>query len=143
MLQRNSPRKVTSRRQISYRPTSWKVHQFEVWSGELLCRAAVLRADRSLFVWLGSGSGEPELGDMCMGVPAPGWLRAGAGRGGLGTALVGAEGAEGAATALARRLAAALQRPVYICSSCTFDRFTIPLVERGLILEIKSRPECF
>ncbi|XP_026753184.2 uncharacterized protein LOC113513390 [Galleria mellonella] len=140
MLDCNSPRKVTSRRRISYKPSAWKVHQFEIWSGELVCRVAVLRADRCLFLWLGGTAGKPELGEMSMGVPAPEGLLQGCSRGGLATTLLGADGTS---TAMARRLAASLQRPVYVCSSCTLDRFTIPIVERGLISEIKNRPECF
>ncbi|KAM3956349.1 uncharacterized protein ACR2FA_009687 [Aphomia sociella] len=140
MIDHDSPRIVTSRRRIVYRPSAWKLHYFEIWSGELVCKAAVLRANGSLFLWLGSGAGEPELGDVSLGVPATGSSQDGCRRAGLATALVGAEST---ITAMARRLAAFMQQPVYVCSSNTFDRFIEPLVERGLIAEIKSRPECF
>ena len=130
-----SPRVISSRKRITYKPSGWRVHQFEIWSGELLCRAAALRVEGALLLWVG-GSGAAELSEVALGMPA----REEGGRAALASSLLGAEGA---AAALARRLSAALARPVYVCSGLVFDRFTMPLVERGLIAEIKSRPECF
>lgn len=135
MNERSSPRTVTSRRRIKYRKSAWRVHQFEVWSEELVCRAAVLRMQGSLLVWIGDG-GQPQLTELAVGIPEVLERRGGA----LVTALVGADGW---AVSLARRLAALLTRPVFVCCGEAFDRFTGPLVERGLIAEIKSRPECF
>ncbi|PZC76542.1 hypothetical protein B5X24_HaOG204441 [Helicoverpa armigera] len=131
-METGKPQVTSSRKDITYKPSAWSVHQFEIWSGELLCKAVALRVDGALLLWVGSG-GAPELSEVALGMP-------GAGRAALATTLVGADGA---ATALARRLSAALARPVYVCSGLVFDRFTMPLVESGLITEIKSRPECF
>ncbi|KAJ8731695.1 hypothetical protein PYW08_014425 [Mythimna loreyi] len=131
-----SPRIKSSRKRITYKPSEWRVHQFEIWSGELVCRAAALRVAGALLIWVG-GSGAADLNEVALGMPA---REDGAGRAALASSLMGADGA---ATALARRLAAALARPVYVCSGLVFDRFTMPLVERGLMAEIKSRPECF
>lgn len=131
-----SPRVTSSRRRITYKPSEWRVHQFEIWSGELVCKAAALRVDGALLLWVGGG-GAAALSEVALGMPA---REAGAGRVALASTLLGAEGA---AAALARRLSAALAQPVYVCSGLAFDRFTMPLVERGLMAEIKSRPECF
>ncbi|KAJ8732380.1 hypothetical protein PYW07_014979 [Mythimna separata] len=131
-----SPRVISSRKRITYKPSEWHVHQFEIWSGELVCKAAALRVVGALLLWVGGG-GAAELSEVALGVPA---REDGAGRAALASSLLGAEGA---ATALARRLSAALARPVYVCSGLVFDRFTMPLIERGLMAEIKNRPECF
>lgn len=115
------------------------MHQFEVWSGELVCKAVALRVDGALLLWLGGG-GPAQLSEVALGMPGGG---SGDGEGAaLATTLLSA-GAECAAAATARRLSAALARPVYVCSGLVYDRFTTPLIERGLIAEIKSRPECF
>lgn len=132
-----SPRIITSRRRIVYRQSQWRVHQFQILSGDVVCNVAVLRMEGSLLLWLG-GAREPQLSEIAVGMPpADGQT---SGRSGLATTL---HGAEGTATALARRLTGLLRRPVYVCSGTEFDRFTIPLVERGLMNEIKNNPECF
>lgn len=131
-----SPRVTSSRKRIIYKTSGWRVHQFEIWSGELVCKAVALRVAGALLLWVGGG-GTADLTEIALGMPAP---DEGGGRASLASTLLGAEGA---AAALARRLSAALTRPVYVCSGLVFDRFTMPLVERGLITEIKSRPECF
>lgn len=117
------------------RAGAWRVHRFEVWSGELVCRVEALRMRESLLLWLGAAASD-ELGAMALGMPG-----AGAGAA-LATPLLGA-GEDGPAAALARRLAAALARPVLLCCAAPLDRFTAPLLERALVAEIKSRPECF
>lgn len=116
------------------RASGWRVHRFEVWSGELVCRVEALRMRDSLMLWVGAGAGAPLLGDVALGVTGGDGVA-------LATTLV--ETAGGEAAALARRLTAALSRPVYVCSSLSPDRFTAPLLERALVAEIKSRPECF
>lgn len=91
-------------------------------------------------LWLGGGR-EPVLSEIALGMAGGAGAALGPAMGpALSTSLLGAEGA---AAALARRLAVALRRPVYVCTGTQFDRFTLPLVERGLMAEIKSRPECF
>nr|XP_053602356.1 uncharacterized protein LOC128670595 [Plodia interpunctella] len=135
---KSSPRIVTSKRRIAYRESTWKVHKFDIWSVELVCKVVVLKVDGALFIWVGGGgNGALELGELALGVPAANSL---SGRGGLGTALLGADGGY---TALARRLAAWLRRPVYVSSSCGYDRINVPLIERGLITEIKNRTDLF
>lgn len=133
-----SPHTITSHRKIIYRQSGWRVHQFKILSGEVVCTVAVLRMEGSLLLWLGSGSREAELNEIALGMPAH--ANGAAGRAGLATTLLGVEGA---ATAMARRLTALLKRPVYVCAGSEFDRFTMPIVERGLIAEIKNKPECF
>ncbi|KAG6455355.1 uncharacterized protein LOC115446869 [Manduca sexta] len=132
-----APRIKTSQRRIQYKSSAWCVHEFEVWSGELVCRVAALRMKDSLLLWIG-GNAKPALVEVAAGVPMP--PSNGSARAGLATALISGDGV---AVTLARRLSATLVRPVYVCCGATFDRFTAPLVERGLIAEIKSRPECF
>ncbi|CAH0626890.1 unnamed protein product [Chrysodeixis includens] len=132
-----SPRVISSRRRITYKPSAWGVHQFEIWSGELVCRAVSLRLDGALLLWLGGG-GAARLDEIALGMPPT--QEADSERSALATTLLGSDGT---ATAMARRLSKSLARPVYVCSGVVFDRFTMPLVERGLIAEIKSRPECF
>lgn len=132
------PRVTTSRKRVTYKPSAWRIHQFEIWSGELLCKAVALRVEGALLLWLGGG-GPAQLNEIALGMPAPDESDQGS-RDGLSTTLIGTDGA---AAAMARRLSTALARPVYVCSGVVFDRFTTPLVERGLIAEIKSRPECF
>lgn len=129
--QRDRPRTVTSRRSIKYRESSWRVHEFELWSDSLVCRVAALRMEGSLLVWLGGEA--PRLGQVALGMPGAGAT----------SLLGGGAGAEADAAQLARRLSVALARPVYVCCGAAFDRFTMPLVERGLVAEIKSRPDCF
>lgn len=124
---------------VRARDSAWRVHEFEVWSGgALLCRCSALRTAGQLLLWLG-GPAARELGQLACGVPGPGVDGA---RGGAAssTALLGAEAG---APALARRLAALLARPVFVCAGAAFDRFTLPLVEQGLVAEIRRRPECF
>ncbi|XP_049866605.1 uncharacterized protein LOC126367220 [Pectinophora gossypiella] len=131
-------RVARSSRRVVYRRPEWRVHQFTVGAGGgVLCRAAALRLPGALLLWLGGGEGPAELGAVALGVPAA------EGRAALATPLAGAGATAEAAAALARRLAQALARPVHVCCGAAFDRFTAPLVERGLIAEIKSRPDCF
>lgn len=132
----DSPRMSTSRKTVIYKASSWRVHEFEIWSGELLCKAVSLRMQGALLLWLGGG-GPALLSEVALGMP--GASEPGDGKA-LSTTLLGADGST---AAMARRLAALLARPVYVCSGHQFDRFTLPLVERGLVAEIKSRPECF
>lgn len=128
----SSPREASSARRIKYRHSEWNVHEFEVWNGgSAVCRCAALRVRGSVLIWVGSIGTLPELGDAALCVPAAG-----------ATQLLGAN-PDTAAVSFARRLAALLVHPVYICYGATFDRFTLPLVERALIQEIKNRPECF
>ncbi|CAG5027236.1 unnamed protein product [Parnassius apollo] len=68
MEEPRSPRVVTSKRRIKYRKSSWRIHNFEVWSGELLCRVVVLRMEGSALLWIGSD--KPELGEVALGMPA-------------------------------------------------------------------------
>ncbi|XP_041976236.1 uncharacterized protein LOC121731012 [Aricia agestis] len=119
-----------SKRTIKLCESTWKVHEFEVWSGELICRAAAISMPGSLFVWLGGR--EAALSAAALGVP-----RAGSA---LASSLLGDDPA---AVALARRLSAALARQVYVCSGKEFDRFTAPLVERGIVAELKKHPDVF
>lgn len=135
MIEGTSPKIVTSRRRIKYVRSKWRVHEFEIWSTEMICRVVTLRMKDSVLVWLGSKE-EPALGELALGVPAPGAPRAA-----LASALLGADGA--LTTSMARRLAATLNHPAYVACGSMFDRFTLPLVERALITEIKSSPECF
>ncbi|KAJ0179638.1 hypothetical protein K1T71_004229 [Dendrolimus kikuchii] len=100
----SAPALVSSRCRIIYRSSSWSVHQFEVWSGDIVCRVAALRGAGWLLVWVGGA--EPQLSEMALGMPA----RSPGADGAAATALVGGDGA---APALARRLAARLSRPVY------------------------------
>lgn len=134
--------KQVSKPRIQYKPSTWRVHEFRVLGGDgsPLCRCAVLRMPDSLLLWLGNDA-EPLMGAVALGMPAVGSGLAMAT--GLLTGTGRAEGAEVASNGLARRLAARLERPVYVCCGDNFDRLTLPLVERGLIAEIKSRPECF
>ncbi|CAH0700259.1 unnamed protein product [Spodoptera exigua] len=127
-----------SKKRITYKPSGWRIHEFEIWSGDLICKAAALRVEGSLLLWLG-GSGEAQLHEIALGMPSL-QTQADTAKAALVTTLLGEDGA---AAALARRLSAALGRPVYVCSGLVLDRFNMPLVERGLITEIKSRPECF
>ncbi|XP_072940344.1 uncharacterized protein [Epargyreus clarus] len=129
-----SPRVVTTKRKVIYRESSWNVHQFEVWSGELVCRMVALKMEESLMLWLG-GEGPAALGELALGMPA-----AGVAQGALATRLLAGGGD---AAPLALRVAAGLLRPVFVCSSLPLDRFSAPLVERGLAMEIKTRPQCF
>lgn len=132
MKERQSPDVVTSKRRIKYRKSSWRIHDFEIWSGELLCHISVLKMKDSVLVWIG---GVPaELGEVALGVPA---------RSGRLAACSSLTGAEAGAAPLARQLATALDQPVYVCCGSHFDRFSMPLVVQGLIAEIKSRPDCF
>ncbi|XP_026745131.1 uncharacterized protein LOC113506490 [Trichoplusia ni] len=133
----SSPRVISSRKRVTYKPSTWSVHQFEIWCGEFVCRAVSLRLEGAVLLWLGGG-GAAKLDEIALGMPP---LQEGnSGRSGLATTLLGSDGT---ASAMARRLSMSLARPVYVCSGIVFDRFTMPLVERGLIAEIKSRPECF
>ncbi|XP_038210790.1 uncharacterized protein LOC119831484 [Zerene cesonia] len=122
--------KTTSKRKIEYCRSKWKVHDFEVWSGELICKVAVLCMDGSLLVWVGGD--KAALSEMALGMPQE--------HGSLATTLLGEESS---AAGLARRLATKLQCPVYVCCGQTFDRFTAPLVEKGIAIEFKEHPECF
>lgn len=127
-----SPRTASSSRRVIYRASEWKVHEFVVWNGGgAVCRCAALRVQGSVLVWLGASDAAPRLGDAALALPAAG-----------ATQLLGGA-VEGAAVPLARRLARLLSRPVYVCCGATFDRFTLPFVERALVMEIKNRPECF
>ncbi|CAG4976989.1 unnamed protein product [Colias eurytheme] len=129
-MQKISPLITTSKHQIEYCKSKWKVHDFEVWSGELICKVAVLCMEGSLLVWVGGD--KAVLTEMALGMPQE--------RGSLVTTLLGEESS---AAGLARRLATKLQRPVYVCCGQTFDRFTAPLVEKGIAIEMKEHPECF
>lgn len=136
------PVKPVSKPRIQYKPSTFRVHEFRVLGGDgaPLCRCAVLGMPDSLLLWLGDDA-ERLMGAVALGMPAVDAGQA------LATGLMPgtgrAEGAEAAANGLARRLAARLKRPVYVCCGDNFDRLTLPLVERGLVAEIKSRPECF
>ncbi|KAG7299970.1 hypothetical protein JYU34_017002 [Plutella xylostella] len=112
-------------------PSLWRVHRFEVWSGERVCAVEALRMQDSLLLWLGAGGAGAALGEVALGA------------GGAATALRAGGAGEARAEGLARRLSAALARPVHVCLSAPLDRFTAPLLERALVAEIKSRPECF
>ncbi|KAI5630820.1 proteasome assembly chaperone 4 domain-containing protein [Phthorimaea operculella] len=126
-----------SAKSVVYKDSKWRVHHFEVVSGMgVVCRAAALRVDGALLLWVG-GDGPPALGAVALALPARGAGEA------LATPLSGAGPELESALALSRRLARALARPVHVCCGSAFDRFTAPLVERGLITEIKSRPDCF
>lgn len=92
----------------------------------------------ALLLWLGGG-GAAKLHEIALGMPPT--QEGNGGRSALATTLLGSDGR--ATVTMARRLSASLARPVYVCSGEDFDRFTMPLVECGLIAEIKSRPECF
>ncbi|XP_037978442.2 uncharacterized protein LOC119694922 [Plutella xylostella] len=112
-------------------PSLWRVHRFEVWSGERVCAVEALRMQDSLLLWLGAAGAGAALGEVALGA------------GGAATALRAGGAGEARAEGLARRLSAALARPVHVCFSAPLDRFTAPLLERALVAEIKSRPECF
>ncbi|KAJ2946804.1 hypothetical protein O0L34_g16126 [Tuta absoluta] len=124
-------------RRVVFKESKWRIHNFEVVSGVgVVCRAMALRVDGALFLWVGS-DGPPALGAVALALPARDAGEA------LATPLAGAGPELDSALGLSRRLARALARPVHVCCGSAFDRFTAPLVERGLIMEIKSRPECF
>ncbi|XP_032511322.1 uncharacterized protein LOC116765831 [Danaus plexippus] len=125
-----SPNITTTKRNVKYTKSSWSVHEFEVWSGEFICRVVSLKMRDSLLVWVGGR--EPRLDDLALAVPH--------GRSAVATSLVDAGGA---ADGLAARLAAALSRPVHVCCGLVLDRFTAPLVEKGIATEIKNHPEYF
>ncbi|VVC87039.1 unnamed protein product [Leptidea sinapis] len=116
---------------IRYRESSWKDNEFEIWSGDFICRVAVLCMEGSLLLWVGGQ--EAHLSEIALGMPqncgSP-----------LATSLLGEDSG---ATGLARRLAAALRRPVYVCCGQNFDRFTAPLVEKGIASQMKRHPEYF
>ncbi|XP_063379568.1 uncharacterized protein LOC134666353 [Cydia fagiglandana] len=133
MVPESGPLVTTSKRRVVYRRSTWAVHEFEVWSGELVCRVAALRMKGSMLLWLGGTI--PELGELALGLPV-------SERGALATSLSDEKAGDGAA-GLARRLALALQRPVWVAASLPFDRFSAPLIARGLVKEIKSRPDFF
>lgn len=123
------PAAVRSKRKVAYRRSGWAVHEFSVLAGGApLCRAAALRMSGSLLLWLGGAA--PALGALALGLP-----------GGAASGEAGEGGAE--AAALARRLAAALRRPVWVALALAPDRFSAPLVTRGLVAEIRSRPDIF
>lgn len=128
------PAAVRSKRKVAYRRSGWAVHEFSVLAGGApLCRAAALRMSGSLLLWLGGAApapGAPALGALALGLP-----------GGAASGEAGEGGAE--AAALARRLAAALRRPVWVALALAPDRFSAPLVTRGLVAEIRSRPDIF
>ncbi|XP_073952061.1 uncharacterized protein [Choristoneura fumiferana] len=125
----SGPAVASSKRKVVYRRSGWAVHEFSVWAGgALVCRAAALRMRGSLLLWLGGAP--PALGALALGLPGG----AASGEGGEG-------GAD--AAALARRLAAALRRPVWVAAALPLDRFSAPLVTRGLVAEIKSRSDFF
>ncbi|CAH0729079.1 unnamed protein product, partial [Brenthis ino] len=127
-----SPKHMSSKRKIKYSKSAWNIHEFEIWSGDLICRVVVLRMKDSLLVWVGGR--DAQLNEVALGVPLA------VGNGALATTLLGEEGNT---SGLARRLTLALGRQVYVCCGKTFDRFTGPLVERGIVAEIKNRPDCF
>ncbi|CAK1552739.1 unnamed protein product [Leptosia nina] len=132
MTESQSPVKVTSKRRVEYRKSGWKVHDFEVWSGEKICKVATICMGGSLLVWVGGE--QAKLSEMALGMPAQRSEDA------LGTTLFGKEHN---VTSLACRLATRLSKPVYVGSGLVFDRFTAPLVEKGIALEIKQHPEYF
>lgn len=118
----------TSKWQVQYRKSSWIIHEFEIWSGEKICKVCSLCMDGSLLIWVGDQ--QMHLSDMALGVPGE--------EGALATALMGEP--ESGAASLARRLAARLHRPVYVCMGLTLDRLTRPLIEKGIAMEIKLHP---
>lgn len=125
------PKTLSGKRQIKYRESTWRLHEFEVWSGEFICRVVALRMKDSVLLWVGGR--EAQLNEVALGVPLA------VGDGALATTLLG----EGNASGLARRLTLALGRQVYVCCGKVFDRFTAPLVEKGIAAEIKNRADCF
>ncbi|CAF4918037.1 unnamed protein product [Pieris macdunnoughi] len=129
------PSKKTSTRNIQYRKSNWKIHEFEIWSGERICKVCSLCMKGSLLIWIGEQ--QLRLANVALGVPGSGEV----GEGSAATALLGED--EAGAASLARRLATRLHRPVYICMGQTFDRFTSPLVEKGIAMEIKLHPNYF
>lgn len=133
---REQPRTVTSRRSIRYRESGWRVHKFELRSDgdEVVCRAVALHMAGSLLLWVGAGEGAPRLASFALGVPAP---VAAAEGGARSAALLG--GDETSSVQLARRLAAGLARPVYVCCGADWERRTAPTLERALLAEMKRR----
>ncbi|XP_039749331.1 uncharacterized protein LOC120626104 [Pararge aegeria] len=124
----SSPRNVTTKRRVKYRKSSWAVQEFEVWSGEMVCRGAVLRTQGGVLLWLGGR--EARLGHVALGVPRAG--------GALATPLLGAADD---AVGHARRLAAALACPAHVCCGQDFDRFAAPLVARGVAAALRAQPD--
>ncbi|CAG9784779.1 unnamed protein product [Diatraea saccharalis] len=135
-----TPRVVTSRCKIVYKTPNWNVHQFKIISGEVLCTVAVLKMIDSLLIWVGNlGNSQCELNEIALGM-STNVSNGSSSRTAIATTLLGTEDI---GTAMARRLSSFLKRPVYVCSGNRFDRFTTPLVEHGIMSEIKTRPEFF
>lgn len=101
----------------------------------MVCRAAALHMQDSLVVWVGDASA-PRLAGLALGWPAPGARDAGA----LGAPLLGGGAELAAADPLARRLAAALARPVYVCSGAAWERHAMPRLESALLAHVRGTP---
>lgn len=125
----------TSKKTIIYKESDWKIHRFSIWSGEALADVEVLRMLNSLLLWVGKAS-KPDLTEFALGMPGQ------EGKEGLSTSLIGPPTANYSAQ-LAARLAAVLHKPVYVSCNVIMDRFTTPLIEKGLMMEIKSHREFF
>lgn len=136
-----SPAVQTSKKTIKYKESVWKIHRFSICSGETIADVEVLKMSGSLFIWIGC-PGQHIFSELALGVPGVFEAGGDCARKAISTMLLGPTNSTDS-SGLARRLASALQKPVYVSCNLNMDRFMAPLVEKGLNMEIKNSAHCF
>lgn len=132
----SSPAVQTSKKEIKYIESNWKVHRFSILCGDFTADVEVLKMGGSLLIWIGS-PGRNEFNELALGVPSvykdnlP-----------VSTVLLGSiHNTE--SSSLATKISSKLQKPVYISCNITTDRLTAPVLEKGLLLQMKNHPDNF
>jgi proteasome assembly chaperone 4 len=120
---------------IEYMKPNFEIHSFSSQIAESTVHFQVLKMEKSLFIWIGSGT-DPTFSDLGMA------LGTSYGRLPLCTRLMGAH-TDMTSLNLASRLAKKLQKAVYVSYNVPSDRLSLPAIEKQLQEEIKTHPDKF
>lgn len=120
---------------IEYMKPNFEIHSFSTEIAESRVHFQVLKMEKCLFIWIGSGT-DPTFNDLGMA------LVTSYGRLPLCTRLMGAH-TDMTSLNLASRLAKKFQKAVYVSYNVPSDRLSLPAIEKQLQEEIKAHPEKF
>lgn len=120
---------------IEYMKPNFEIHSFSTEIADSIIHFQVLKMEKSLFIWIGTGT-DPTFSDLGMA------LVTNYDRSPLCTRLMGAH-TDVTSLNLASRLAKKFQKAVYVSYNVPSDRLSLPAVENQLQEEIKAHPEKF
>ncbi|KAJ1531483.1 hypothetical protein ONE63_000158 [Megalurothrips usitatus] len=110
-------------------------HGFQLKACDQAFIIKTLKLEKGLFLWIGSTS-QPVLEDLALSMGTP------YGKDPLQTKLLG-DVLNMTSMNLASRLSKKLDKPVYVSFNLDCDKMSLPVIEAGIVEELKKFPHLF